>query len=67
MERILIILVNIFLMISVLAEFVKHVSMLQIANSQDAARRLFEALTMNPKTEGIFKESVTKLYHTRYL
>ena len=47
-------------MLSVLAEFVKHVSMLQIANSQDAAKRLFQALTMNPKTEGkrIFHKSV---------
>ena len=42
----------IFFMLSVLPEFVKHVSMLQIANSQDAATRLFQALTMNPKMEG---------------
>ena len=39
-------------MLLVLAEFVKHVSMLQIVNSQDAGTRLFEALTMNSRMEG---------------
>ena len=56
-------------MLSVLAEFVKHVSMLQIANSQDAATRLFQALTMNPKMEGkgLHVGSITKFYHRHYL
>lgn len=40
------------LLVSELSEFVKHVSRLQIANSQDAGKRLFEALTMNSKVEG---------------
>ncbi|KAJ7365979.1 Rab guanyl-nucleotide exchange factor [Desmophyllum pertusum] len=41
----------------VLAEFVKHVSMLQIANSQDAGTRLFQALTMNSRTEVVDPET----------
>jgi len=45
-------LASIFLILLVLAEFVKHVSMLQIANSQDAGTRLFEALTVNSSTKG---------------
>ena len=53
-------------MLSVLEEFVKHVIMLQIANSQDAATRLFQALTMNPKMEGKGLGSITKFYHRHY-
>ncbi|XP_078372153.1 DENN domain-containing protein 3-like [Oculina patagonica] len=46
----------------VLAEFVKHASMLQIANSQDAGTRLFQALTMNSRTEVVDPETFAAFY-----
>ncbi|XP_020622103.1 DENN domain-containing protein 3-like [Orbicella faveolata] len=48
----------------VLAEFVKHVSMLQIANSQDAGTRLFEALTVNSSTKVVDPETFAAFYES---
>ena len=42
----------VFLFLSAFKEFVKHVSMLQIANGEDAGRRLFQALANNSTTNG---------------
>lgn len=53
----------VFLFSSAFKEFVKHVSMLQIANGEDAGRRLFQALANNSTTNG--KEGCLNSYRNQ--
>ncbi|XP_022784888.1 DENN domain-containing protein 3-like [Stylophora pistillata] len=46
-----------------LEEFVKHASMLQIANSQDAGRRLFQALTNDSTSTVVDPETFATFYY----
>ncbi|XP_074627330.1 DENN domain-containing protein 3-like isoform X3 [Acropora palmata] len=45
-----------------LSEFVKHVSRLQIADSRDAGKRLFHALTFSSKVEAVEPEAFAAFY-----